>query len=81
MGTDITSMEDVNKLGIRMSAFSSRKDYTANYSVVNEATKLYRSLKCDVTAATATMDAFLSNEADAITKKYEAENNIKIKNN
>ena len=81
MGTDITSMEDVNKLGIRMSAFSSRKDYVSNYSVVNEAAKLYRSLKCDVTGASATMDSFLCSSTDAITAKYEADNNIKIKNN
>ena len=78
MGTDITSMEDVKKLGIKMSAFSSRKDYASNYTVVNEATKLYRSLKCDVASASATMDAFLSTEADAMTTKYEAENNIKL---
>lgn len=78
MGTDITSMEDVKKLGIKMSAFSSRKDYASNYTVVNEATKLYRSLKCDVASAAATMDAFLSTEADAMTTKYEAENNIKL---
>ena len=78
MGTDITSMEDVKKLGIKMSAFSSRKDYASNYSVVNEAATLYRSLKCDVASASATMDAFLSTEADAMTTKYEAENNIKL---
>ena len=78
MGTDITSMEDVKKLGIKMSAFSSRKDYASNYSVVNEAATLYRSLKCDVASAAATMDAFLSTEADAMTTKYEAENNIKL---
>ena len=80
MGTDITSMEDVNKLGIRMSAFSARKDYASNYSVVNEATTMYRSLKADVHTAAATMDAFLSATVDDITIKFEAENNIKLKN-
>lgn len=78
MGTDITSMEDVKKLGIKMSAFSSRKDYMSNYSVVNEATTLYRSVKADSLSAAATMDAFLSVEADTMTKKYEADNNIKL---
>ena len=79
MGTDITSMEDVNKLGIRMSAFSARKDFASNYSVINEASTLYRSLKSDSLTAAATMDSFLSASVDEMTTKYEAENNIKIK--
>jgi hypothetical protein len=73
-------MEDVNKLGIRMSSFSARKDYMSNYSVVNEATTMYRSLKADVSTAAATMDAFLSASANEMTTKYETENNIKITN-
>lgn len=81
MGTDITSMEDVKKLGIKMSAFSSRKDYASNYTVVNEAATLYRNLKCDAVSAAATMDAFLSTEADIMTTKYETENNIKLDRN
>ena len=79
MGTDITSMEDVNKLGIRMSSFSARKDFASNYSVINEASTLYRSLKSDSLTAAATMDSFLSASVDEMTTKYEAENNIKIK--
>ena len=80
MGTDITSMKDVKSLGIRMSAFSSRKDFASNYSIVNEATKMYRTLKADAYTASATMDAFLSTSANEMTTKYETENNIKIKN-
>ena len=80
MGTDITSMKDVKSLGIRMSAFSSRKDFASNYSVVNEATKMYRTLKADAYTASATMDAFLSTSANEMTTKYETENNIKITN-
>lgn len=78
MGTDITSMEDVKKLGIKMSSFSSRKDYMSNYSVVNEATKLYRKASVDALTASATMDAFLSSETRNMTTKYENENNIKL---
>ena len=80
MGTDITSMKDVKSLGIKMSAFSSRKDFASNYSVVNEATKMYRKLKADAYTASATMDAFLSTSANEMTTKYETENNIKITN-
>jgi uncharacterized protein YegL len=80
MGTDITSMKDVKSLGIRMSAFSSREDFGLNYSVVNEAAKMYRNLKCDAVSAAATMDAFLSTSANEMTTKYETENNIKITN-
>ena len=80
MGTDITSMKDVKSLGIKMSAFSSRRDFASNYSVVNEATKMYRTLKADAYTASATMDAFLSSSANEMTTKYETENNIKITN-
>ena len=52
----------------------------SNYSLVNEATTMYRSLKADVSTAAATMDAFLSASVDNITTKFENENNIKIKN-
>ena len=78
MGTDLTTKEDVDKLGIRMSAFSSRKDYSSNYSVVNEATTMYRTLSCDVSSAAATMDSFLSETANEMNLKYEKERGITL---
>lgn len=78
LGTDITSIEDVKKLGIKMSGFSSRKDYASNYSIVNEASTLYRCANTDAVSAGVTMDAFLSSTVDTMTKKYESENNIKL---
>lgn len=77
MGTDVTSLNDVEKMGIRTRAFSSRNDYATNYSVINNAASIYRTT--DVRCASATMDAFLCAESDMMTAKYEKENNIKIK--
>ena len=79
MGTDLTSMDDVNKLGIKMSAFSSRKSLANNYNVVNEATTMYRN--CDsVVSSQATMD-WLSDATCRMSAEYEKERGIKLGNN
>ena len=79
MGTDLTSMDDVNKLGIKMSAFSSRKSLANNYNVVNEATTMYRN--CDaVLSSQATMD-WLSDATCRMSAEYEKERGIKLGNN
>lgn len=69
----------MEKLGIKMPGFSSRKDYMSDYSIVNKATTLYRLAKVDAVSASATMDAFLSATVDEMTTKYENETNIKLK--
>lgn len=76
MGTDLTSMKDVKNLGIRMSAFSSRNDLGNSYSIVNDVTTKLRFAKT-VSEASATMDCFNA-ECDALTAKYECDNNIKL---
>ena len=79
MGTDLTSMDDVNKLGIKMSAFSSRKSLSNNYNGVNEATTMYRN--CDsVLSSQATMD-WLSDATCRMSADYEKERGIKLGNN
>lgn len=78
MGTDLTNMKDVESLGIKMSAFSTRSDLYKNYSVVNEATKLYRCAKTSAEAY-ATMDSWLETETNKMSDEYENKTGIKLK--
>lgn len=76
MGTDITKTDDVKKLGIKMSRFSSRGDLTENYSMLGNSTKMFRKATCSLQAA-ATMD-WMASECDIQNAKYEAEKGIKL---
>jgi uncharacterized protein YegL len=76
MGTDITKTDDVKKLGIKMSRFSSRGDLTENYSMLGNSTKMFRKATCSLQAA-ATMD-WMVNECNAQNLKYESEKGIKL---
>lgn len=76
MGTDLTNIKDAQNLGIKMSSVSTRGDLLNNYSVVNEATKKYRSAK-SVTEACATMD-WLELETSKISTEYEKKTGIKL---
>lgn len=76
MGTDITKTDDVKKLGIKMSRFSSRGDLTENYSMLGNSTKMLRKATCSV-QADATMD-WMASECDIQNAKYEAEKGIKL---
>lgn len=76
MGVDLTSKEDADKLGIKISAFSNKSEINNHYEVINSATTKLRLAKT-VTEARATMD-WLSDQALDITNKYETENNIKL---
>lgn len=69
-------MDDVKKLGIKMSAFSARSSLAKNYNVVNEATTMYRN--CDsVLSAQVTMD-WLSDATCRMSAEYEKERGIKL---
>lgn len=76
MGTDITKTDDVKKLGIKMSRFSSRGDLTENYAMLCNSTSLYRNASTAVEAY-ATMD-WMQSECDIQNAKYEAEKGIKL---
>ena len=76
MGTDITKTDDVKKLGIKMSRFSSRGDLSENYSMLGNSTKMFRKATCSLQAA-ATMD-WMVNECNAQNLKYETEKGIKL---
>lgn len=76
MGTDLTSMKQVNELGIKMSSFSSRKDYTNNYKIVSDTTSSYR--KRGFYQSKVVFDN-LNAELNEVTNKYEVDNGIKIK--
>lgn len=78
MGTDLTNMNDVNNLGIKISAFSTRGDLHKNYSVVNEATKLFRCAKSP-SEACVTMDSWLECETTKMSNEYETKIGIKLK--
>ena len=76
MGMDLSNREDVDKLGIKMSRFSNKSDLSENYSMISQATCLYRSCSSSVEAQ-ATMD-WMQNECDVQNAKYEADNGVKI---
>ncbi len=76
MGTDLTSMKDVENLGIKMSSFSSRRGLAANYDLLNATATAYR-CATTVTESLATMDCLMKSCADT-TKAYEEERNIKL---
>lgn len=78
MGTDLSNMDDVNNLGIKMSSFSTRGDFHKNYSVVNEATKIFRCAK-STSEAYATMDSWLECETSKMSNEYETKTGIKLK--
>lgn len=77
MGTDITSLDDIKKLGIHVSSVSSRDDYLNNYKRISALNKSYR-LATNELEASATLDMFIS-ELDEVTTKYEKDNNITLK--
>ena len=76
MGTDITKTDDVKKLGIKMSRFSSRNDLSENYDMLCCSTKMLRKASCASQAA-ATMD-WMATECDIQNVKYEAQKGIKL---
>ena len=76
MGTDITKTDDVKKLGIRMSRFSSRDDLSENYNMLGNSTKMFRKATCSAQAAV-TMD-WMATECDIQNAKYEAQRGIKL---
>lgn len=76
LGTDVTTLNDVESLGIKTRGFSSRKDMGNTYTVLNDTMSAYRMSK-SVREATATMDCLFSACLD-MTSKYEADNNIKL---
>lgn len=78
MGTDLTNMDDVNNLGIKMSSFSSRSDLNKNYSVVNEATKMFR-CAASTSEGCVTMDSWLECEVTKMSNEYETKTGIKLK--
>lgn len=80
IGTDITTTKDADNLGIKMSAFSSRSNYSRSYDIINSATNAYRMSKGISTASKlANMDSSLIADADALTSATEAELGVKIK--
>lgn len=76
MGTDITKTDDVKKLGIKMSRFSSRNDLSENYDMLCCSTKMLRKASC-ASQAVATMD-WMATECDIQNVKYEAQKGIKL---
>lgn len=76
MGTDLTSLEDANALGIKLSSVSSRYNVVKNYENINSYATCYRVAKTDldIQAAQNSLATVLNED----TVKYSAENGIKI---
>lgn len=83
LGTDITTTKMADDLGFKMKTYSSRKNMTNNYDVINTVTSCYRSLaSTGADAATLSM-AFcstLDEEATKNTADFEEEIGKKITN-
>lgn len=81
MGTDVTTVETAENLGINMRSYGSRasKDTYSNYSNISNATTAYRTAK-NFAMAEATMDCCLTENLCAMTKSYEDSLGIKIEN-
>lgn len=76
MGTDITDKTYANTIfeGATgcVSSFTSRDNHMANYSVINNASKCYRSMvSADLDTKYATMNCFLAAETDKLTSDFE----------
>ena len=81
IGTDITTTKDADELGIKMSAYSSRSNYSQSYDIINAATCAYRMSEKGISSASklANMDMSLAANADALTAATETELGMKIK--
>ena len=83
LGTDITTTKMADDLGFKMKTYSSRKNMTNNYDVINTVTSCYRSLaSTGADAATLSM-AFCSTLDEEATKNnadFEEEIGKKITN-
>ena len=79
VGTDITTTTDADNLGIRMSSYSTRKNYMNNYNVISNATTLYRMSTGSSAYKSKCLNESLSAGADSITASTEDALGIKIK--
>lgn len=77
MGTDISSLDDVKKLGIKLATVSTRGKLSENYKVVNDAACLYRNTANTVEASSVTMD-WLECKFAKMSSEYEKEKNVKL---
>nr|DAT77586.1 MAG TPA: von Willebrand factor type A domain protein [Caudoviricetes sp.] len=76
MGTDLTSLDDANALGIRMSSVSSRDNVVNNYGHINSYAACYRVAKNDLEIQAAQTSLALSLSED--TAEYSVANGIKV---
>lgn len=74
LGTDITTTEMANSMGIKSSAYSSRANISDTITKMSQSTSLYRCMA--VLDADVSLDACLS----GVTASYESELGIKIDN-
>ena len=83
MGMDITTTKDADDLGFKFKTYSSKKNLSNNYNIINSATTAYRSMAAS-DASLATMDMCLSEMLAEETKKnteaYEKEIGRKLAN-
>lgn len=76
MGTDLTSLDDANALGIQMSSVSSRDNVVNNYGHINSYAVCYRVAKNDLEIQAAQTSLALSLSED--TAEYSVANGIKV---
>lgn len=76
LGTDVTTLKDVDNLGIKTRGFSSREDMGNTYTLLNDTMSAYR-MSSTVAEAAATMDCLHASCLN-MTKDYEIKNNITL---
>lgn len=76
MGTDLTSLDDANALGIRMSSVSSRDNVANNYEHINSYATCYRVAKSDLEIQAAANSLASSLREDTV--EYSTANGLKI---
>lgn len=74
MGTDITTTEGADALGLKYQVYSTRACHSGNFNIVSEVASQYRTHVDAVSAFANTLDRSI----DAANRKYEAETGNKI---
>lgn len=77
LGSDLTSAKDSNSLGIDTTMYYSKKDTKDVFYHLTTSASMYRN-ESDTSKAFATMDCYLNDISESITRDYETSNSIDL---
>lgn len=78
MGSDLTDANDANTLHFSTRSFSSKKDYSKNYDIINSVVSCYRNTVGDSSVKSAAFATVLNSETHNLTEEYAAATGIDI---